>query len=213
MSMNRAQVDAGGNFVRQQIAGDSLLDQTQVASITTAGAGTLTAAAMLSGCIDRTGPAGGYADTLDSADNLLAASPLLSGGDSFEFTYRNTVAFAQTLSVGEGAELSGSNTGISASSVRRYLVTVIAAARRQIYSVSMTNASPTLTGLTQAQAQTLIPLMGVTAASGVPAATTLLAVNSVAGTVTMSANATVTQTIACTFFPRYNIKGLFQASL
>jgi hypothetical protein len=66
---NRAQIDRGGNYVSQQGPGDSVLDQTQVFPITTVGAGTLTAAALLAGIIERTGPVAGYNDTLETADN------------------------------------------------------------------------------------------------------------------------------------------------
>lgn len=114
MSVNRMQIDLGANFVRAQMPGDGVLDQTQVFPITTAGAGTLTAAAMVAGIVDRSGPSGNYNETLDTADNLMAANPQLSAGDSFEFWYRNTVAFVATLVVAEGAELVA-NTAVAAS--------------------------------------------------------------------------------------------------
>lgn len=212
MSFNRAQVDFGGGYVRAQGPGDSILDQTQLAAITTAGAGTLTAAAMNSGIVERTGPGANFNDTLDTADNLMAVMGSPSPGDSFEFTYRNTVAFIATLVVAEGAELAGANTAVAASNVRRYLVTVLASARRQQFTGNTTNASPTITGLTQSQVSLLQPGMGVSG-TGIPAATTVLAVNSVTGTVTLSANATATGTPALSFFPRYNVRGISSASL
>lgn len=211
MSVNRMQIDLGANFVRAQMPGDGVLDQTQVFPITTAGAGTLTAAAMLAGIVDRSGPSGNYNETLDTADNLMAANPQLSAGDSFEFWYRNTVAFIATLVVAEGAELVA-NTAVAASKVRRYLVTILANARRQVFNASTTNVSPTITGLTAAQAQTLVPGMGVSG-TGISAATNVLAVNSSTGTITLTANATATGTVPLTFFPRYNIKGISSADL
>lgn len=211
MSVNRMQIDLGANFVRAQMPGDGVLDQTQVFPITTAGAGTLTAAAMVAGIVDRSGPAGNYNETLDTADNLMAANPQFSAGDSFEFWYRNTVAFIATLVVAEGAELVA-NTAVAASKVRRYLVTILANARRQVFNASTTNVSPTITGLTAAQAQTLVPGMGVSG-TGIPAATNVLAVNSSTGTITLTANATATGTVPLTFFPRYNIKGISSADL
>lgn len=209
----RAQIDAGANYIRAQGPGDSIMDQTQMVTISTAGTGVLTSAGMLSGLIERTGPAGAYADTLDTADNLMAANPALSTGDSFKFTVRNTVAFANTVAVAEGAELAGANTAIAASLVREYLLTVLATNRRQSFLANMTNASPTITGLTAAQTSLLQPGMGVSAASGITAGTTILAVNLVTGAVTLSANATSTQSIAVTFFPRYNVRGLLSSSL
>lgn len=211
MSVNRMQIDLGANFVRAQMPGDGVLDQTQVFPITTAGAGTLTAAAMVAGIVDRSGPAGNYNETLDTADNLMAANPQLSAGDSFEFWYRNTVAFIATLVVAEGAELVA-NTAVAASKVRRYLVTILANARRQVFNASTTNVSPTITGLTAAQAQTLVPGMGVSG-TGISAATNVLAVNSSTGVITLTANATATGTVPLTFFPRYNIKGISSADL
>ena len=211
MSVNRMQIDLGANFVRAQMPGDGVLDQTQVFPITTAGAGTLTAAAMVAGIVDRSGPSGNYNETLDTADNLMAANPQFSAGDSFEFWYRNTVAFIATLVVAEGAELVA-NTAVAASKVRRYLVTILANARRQVFNASTTNLSPTITGLTAAQAQTLVPGMGVSG-TGIPAATNVLAVNSSTGTITLTANATATGTVPLTFFPRYNIKGISSADL
>lgn len=211
MSVNRMQIDLGANFVRAQMPGDGVLDQTQVFPITTAGAGTLTAAAMLAGIVDRSGPSGNYNETLDTADNLMAANPQFSAGDSFEFWYRNTVAFIATLVVAEGAELVA-NTAVAASKVRRYLVTILANARRQVFNASTTNVSPTITGLTAAQAQTLVPGMGVSG-TGISAATNVLAVNSSTGVITLTANATATGTVPLTFFPRYNIKGISSADL
>lgn len=211
MSVNRMQIDLGANFVRAQMPGDGVLDQTQVFPITTAGAGTLTAAAMVAGIVDRSGPSGNYNETLDTADNLMAANPQLSAGDSFEFWYRNTVAFIATLVVAEGAELVA-NTAVAASKVRRYLVTILANARRQVFNAGTTNLSPTITGLTAAQAQTLVPGMGVSG-TGISAATNVLAVNSSTGVITLTANATATGTVPLTFFPRYNIKGISSADL
>jgi hypothetical protein len=213
MSIGRARIDGGGNYMRPQGPGDSIMEMTQPVAITTAGSGTITAQALIGTLIERTGPAGAFNETLETADNLIAAVPNLSPGDSFEVTYRNTVAFAATLVAAEGAELFGAFTGVAASSVRRFLVTVFSNLRRQSFLASSTNASPTITGLTQAQAQLLQPGMGISAASGITAGTTILSVNSVTGTVTLSANATVTQQIAMTFFPRYNIRGLWSATL
>lgn len=208
----RSQIDMGANFVRAQMPGDGLMSQRQVLGIATVGAGTLTAAAILAGIVERTGPVANYIDTLDTADNLVAAAPNLSKGDTFEFWYRNGVAFTMTLAVAEGAELSGANTAMVASNARQYLVTVLATNRRQVYNAGTINASPTITGLTAAQAQALQPGMGVSG-TGISAATTVLSVNSSTGVVTLSANATATGTVPLTFFPRYNVKGLQTGAL
>jgi hypothetical protein len=208
----RTHADRGGNYVSQQGPGDLVMDQTQQIAVTTAGASTLTAASMQGGYIERTGPGAGFNETLDTADNLVATNPNLSPGDSFEFLYRNTVAFAATLVAAEGAELAGANTAVAASTVRKFLVTVFSNLRRQSFLATTTNASPVISGLTQAQAQLLQPGMGITG-TNIPASTTVLNVNSVLGTVTISANATGSAQNAMTFFPRYNIRGLWSAPL
>jgi hypothetical protein len=208
MSFGRTQIDGSGNYLRQQGPGDLVMEQTQQSTNTTAGSSTLAAASIGTGYLERTGPGGAFNDTLDTADNLMAANPQLSPGDAFEFLYRNTVAFAATLVAAEGAELAGA----PASAVRRFLVSVLASARRQSFLATTTNASAVISGLTQAQVQTLMPGMGVTG-TNVPASTTVLSVNSVTGTVTMSATATGTAQNAMTFFPRYNVRGLWTASL
>lgn len=212
--MNRAQIDAGANYIRPAGAGDVVMDQTQVVAIATAGNGVWTAAAMAAGIIDRSGPGAGYSDTPDTGDNILAAMPFLSAGDSFEFMVRNTVAFANTVAAASGVALSGANTAIAASKVRKYLMTAIAPKATQIIgNCATTNASPTVTGLTAAQVANLMPGMNV-AGTGIPASTTLIAVNSSLGTVTLSANATATNNpVALTFTPNFTLKGLWSADL
>ena len=210
--IGKSHFDSGGNAVRIQGPGDTLMDESAFFPITTVGSGTLSAAAMNAGIVERTGPVGAYADVLDTADNLMATLGNVSPGDSFEFWFRNTVAFANTVAVSEGAELSGSFTAVAASLVRRYLVTIFATARRQSWLLTTTNASAVVTGLTQSQAQVLQPGMGITG-TNIPAATTVLSVNSVTGTVTLSAAATGSASNAMTFFPRYNIRGISSATL
>lgn len=212
MSKTRAQVDFGANNVRAAGPGDATMDQDQVVGIATVGSGLWTAVAIMAGIIDRTGPTAGYADTPDTAANILAACPQLGVGDSFRFNVRNTVAFANTVAVNTGVELSGADTAIAASLVREYLLTCMSNKASQILSVGTTNASAVLTGMTQAQVDSLQPGMGVTG-TGIPASTTIIAINSSNGTVTMSANATATATVAGTFFPRFLLKGIRSSTL
>jgi len=212
MGMNRGQIDRGGNYVCAAQAGDSAMEQTQLVAITTVGTGVLSAAGMLAGLIVRTGPVGAYADTLDTANNLMLAAPFLSPGDAFEFVVQNGVAEANTVAVAEGAELVGT-TAIAASLVRRYLLTVFANRTRQTFNAVTTNANAVLTGLTQAECDLLQPGQGVSG-TGISSGTNVLSVNSVLGTVTLTANATATSapTAAITFFPRYSVRGLFSAT-
>jgi hypothetical protein len=189
------------------------MDMTQVLGITTVGAGVLTAAAMVAGVVDRTGPTGGYTDTLDSAANLMKAIPGASVGDSFEFWFRNTVAQACTIAVGVGAELSGSNTAVGASLTRRFLVTILATNAPAILVATTVSGSAAVGALTAEQAQLLQPGMGVSG-SGINSGTTVIGVNASTGAVTLSANATASASgVSLTFFPRYNIKGLIAAAI
>ncbi len=208
----RGRVDSGDSYVRPQSPGDILMTQEQVVAITTAGAGTLTAAAMNAGIVDRSGPVLAYDDTLDIADNLMAANPGLTKGDTFRFTFRNTVAFAMTMLVAEGAELDGANTACAASQARNYLVTILATKRKNVAYVSSTNASAVLTGFTEDQIKAIEPGMGVSG-TNMPASGTVIGVNALAKTVTLSGNATGTGTQAVTFFPRYKVKGISAAAI
>lgn len=88
-------------------------------AISTAGAGTLTAAGIVGGLIMRTGPTGAYNDTTDTATAILALLDNPAVGDSWEFTHVNGVAFIGTMVAGAGITLAGT-TANAASKVRRY---------------------------------------------------------------------------------------------
>lgn len=92
-------------------------------AISTAGAGTLTAAGIVSGLIMRTGPTGAYDDTTDTATAILALLNDPAVGDSFEFSIVNGVAHIGTMLAGAGITLAGV-TANAASKVRRYHVQV-----------------------------------------------------------------------------------------
>lgn len=92
-------------------------------AITTNGAGTLTAAALVGGVITRSGSTAAYTDTTDTAALVIAGLP--SGtpvGTSWFVTIKNTVAFTETLAAGSGVTLSG-QTIIPPNSVGVFLVT------------------------------------------------------------------------------------------
>lgn len=121
--------------------GDVLLLGENLAGgvLTTVGAGTWTAALIAAGIITRSGPVGGYTDTTDSADSIIAAlagndaAANLAQGSTFRLTFINTVAQAMTLAAGTGVTLDTTNgSGVvncAASLVREYLVTVNNASR------------------------------------------------------------------------------------
>jgi len=211
MGQNRAQVDSGANQVRAQQPGDVVLSQLKSTALATVGAGTLTAAMVLGGIITRTGPVAGYADTFPAASDILAANPQLGVGDSWSLIFINTVAFANTVAAGTGIVL-GSNVNIAASLVREYLFTVLAGGAQQIFAANTTNASATITGLSQSQAALLQPGMGVTG-TGIAASSVIIGVNSTLGTVTLNNAATATGTVAITFVPRIQVDGVRSSTL
>jgi hypothetical protein len=94
-----------------------------VAAVATVGNGTLTAAQMLTGNIRRSGSTAGYADTTDTAANIIASIPNAAAGVGYELTIANTVGFIDTIAAGAGVTLSGT-TAIAASASRKYVVTI-----------------------------------------------------------------------------------------
>lgn len=211
MSVVRAQVDSGGNNVQAQPVGARTLEQSALTADVTAGASTISVAALLAGITQRSGPGAGYTDTFPTADLLLQAQPELSVGDSFSYIFRNTVAQAMTAAAGEGVVL-GTNVDIAASLVREYLITILGQGPRQIFQGSTTNANPTITGIPLANAALLQPGQGVSGA-GIAANSYIVAVNQATGTLTMNQNATATATVAVTSFPRYQVQGIRSSTL
>lgn len=96
-------------------------------AITTAGAGTLTAAALAGGTITRSGPSAAYTDTTATATLIAEALPSPAAvGMSWIVRIRNTVAFAQTVTGGTGVTVSGVAI-VPPLSVGEFLVTYTAA--------------------------------------------------------------------------------------
>jgi hypothetical protein len=212
MSQNRTDISITGNQVRTQAAGDIIMSQIKLTAVSVAGASLLTAAAVLSGAISRTGPAAGYIDTFPDAAQICAACPDLNVGDSFELLFINTVAFANTPAVGLGIVL-GANTPIAASAVRRLLFTALSIGVNNIAAVSTTNASAVISGIAATDLAKMAVGMGITG-TGIPASTTILGINGTTGTITLSAAATATATlVAVTTFPRIQVDGLMAGTL
>lgn len=117
-------------------AGSNLGTTTSVTPITTVGAGVITAAAMISSNILRTGPTSAYTDTTDTAANIVAAIPNVQVGHGIEFTIANEVAYLETIAAGSGVTLAGT-TNNSASASRNYVLKV----------TSLTPAAVTITGI------------------------------------------------------------------
>lgn len=77
-------------------------------SLSTAGAGTVTAAMLYGRLIVRSGnPGAAFADTLDTAANIVAAVPNASVGTSFLVWFSNTTAFKDTITGNGSVTVSG----------------------------------------------------------------------------------------------------------
>lgn len=70
--------------------------------ITTAGNGTLTAAALLGGLITRTGPVADFTDTPATAAQIVTAIGTFVSGATFNIGIKNSTAFIQTLTTSAG---------------------------------------------------------------------------------------------------------------
>ena len=105
-------------------------------AITTVGAGTLSAAGIVGRLITRSGSTAAYSDATDTAANIIAALPNANIGDSFEFTVKNTVAFAETITAGTGVTLAGLVV-VPPLSVGRFLVKLDSLTAVTITGISM----------------------------------------------------------------------------
>lgn len=212
-----------GNTVHRPSApGDVFLSGEIIAPLTTAGAGTLTAALITSGIIRRTGPVGAYTDTTDTSTNILNALAGNTGnisnvmpGNTFRFLFLNSVAQAMTFAGGLGV-IVGADVNVAASVNREYLVTVLNSTPQTLFGQDTTNASAALsfanTGLSiQDQLARLdtIDVGMVVSGVGIPVNSTVIGINFATRVITLSANATATaNNVGITFLPSVRIEGL-----
>lgn len=202
-------------------------------ALATVGAGTWTAGLIGNGILYRTGPVAGYADTTDTATNILAA---LAGngsgaealaGTTFRMRFINTVAFAMTLTLGTGIVTGLGTLNVAASLWREYLWTILNTTPSQIINCGTTNASAVVTfnfppGMTSypigsdPRAVNITPGATVSG-TGISAGTTVLGVTQGQGGitgVTLSANATATNAaVALTFGPTMRLDSLGSGTL
>lgn len=86
--------------------------------LTTAGAGTITNQIIDGQIVYRTGPAGAYIDTFDTAANLDAGiGQGMNPGDALTIWYSNQVAFVATIAGAAGVTLRSTKTSIAASAL------------------------------------------------------------------------------------------------
>lgn len=160
MAAGRPMIQKSGVNSEQLNTGDTLLlgQSVTAGALTTIGAGTWTAAMMVSGLITRSGPVADYTDTTDTAANILAALAGNAGagadvqpGTTFNLTFINTVALEMTLAAGTGVALDTTNgTGNlnsddATSPVRDYIVTILNASPPRTIQALTTNGNKVIT--------------------------------------------------------------------
>lgn len=116
-----------GDLIANQVTAGALANigqgATTISAVTGTTGATLSAAQMLGGVINRTGPSGAYGDTTDTAAHIVAAIAWPAVGLSFYLRIINTVAFVNTIAAGSGVTLAGT-TAIAASTWREYIGTI-----------------------------------------------------------------------------------------
>jgi hypothetical protein len=224
---------AGSVSQRQLSGGDLMANGEVIGALTTAGAGTWTAALIAGGIIRRTGPGGGYTDTTDTANNIIAA---LAGNDvaadvltgvGFRLMFINTVAQAMTFAAGRGVIAGLGTLGGTASLVREYLLEILNATPEVTVSCGTTNTSTVVTFDVPQALGTVTPGMLVTGAgitAGTRVAGLTLGFQGVASArgstdkitgITLDANATATAAsgVALIYSPVIRINGLREGTL
>lgn len=214
-----------GALQRQAQAGDIITGTETRQTLSTAGAGTITAAQITGGILVRTGPSAGFTDTTETAAQIIAAllanqqflgtgaiTPQgIDRGLTLRLRYLNTVAYAATLAAGTGVDLVG-NTGVNASSVKDFLLTIKNGTPQQVLAANTTSASTSIGGLTAAQLQNITPGMLVSG-TGIPGLATVASAN-LNGNLVLSTAATATgSAVALTFNPNVELLGLGQGTL
>lgn len=108
-------------------------------SITTVGAGTLTAAGIKGGVITRSGPVAAFTDTT-ATGALIDASLPNNNPTAWLVEIKNSTAFVETLAGGTGVTLSG-RTVVGPNSVSQFLVTKTATATYTMYGIGVYDQS------------------------------------------------------------------------
>ena len=169
----------GNGMLRRLGPGERIGAAGGIAANAVVGTTALTAAQVVAGIINRTGSTGGYADTFPTADALCSAFgptpsvpaglPSVGGaqigygdgatpGTSYDLIMINGVAYDDTVAAptNGGITLSGT-TLLSASTVRRYLLTIVNATPPTNVIASALTTQKVFTGLTQVQTRLIQP--------------------------------------------------------
>lgn len=232
MGAVRAMVNDGAPNPRQSLPQDLIMGGESLLAGANATVGTtvLTGAQMATGIILRSGSTGAYADTFDTAANIIAA---LAGngnadvvpGTTFRLLVINSVAFADTVAAsadGSTVVSTATTTAIAASTWREFLITIQSASPASIQQMVVDGSTAVLLFVLSSgtNSRSMGPLNNlptpgaVVSGTGIPAAATVLNVNLGQGGalgVTISANTTVASGAggtAVTFTPRVKVEGL-----
>lgn len=237
----RAMVNDGAPNPRQSVPGDLILQgESLLGGInSTVGTTVLTGAQIATGIITRSGSTAGYADTFDTAANIISAIRANSNvdadvvqGTTFRLLIINKVAFADTVAASsDGTTVLGTGgsavTAIAASTWREYLVSILNSGTQQIQQMVVDGSTAVLNFVLASNVSaknmgpnSIIPSAGMgVSGTGIPANATVLNVNLGQGGalgVTISANTTVASGAsgtAVTFSPRVQIDGLRSGTL
>jgi hypothetical protein len=205
----------GTGSEHSQSAGERIGENCRFVTLAGASNQVITGDMMVAGVIERTGPIAAYADTFDSATNIIAAMGDPDPGNSFFFTVLNTVAFANVIGRGEGILIF--NTDILASYTKQFMAYVMSDRPRQVYNCN-THSNNVINGLTNDQLDSLSAGMSVIG-SGMPNGTLIVGINKNTlvnpYSVIIGPNAaTSTLTgVSLIFSPTVTIRGLFEAAV
>lgn len=119
---------------RKARAGEGFMAMPIITTNSSAGAQTITAAAIMGGVARFTGAAGAVTYTTDTAANLVAAMPQMDIGDSYVFSIVNTAAQTATIAGGTGVTAVAGNLTINASS-KLFALVKTGAATFDLYSI------------------------------------------------------------------------------
>jgi hypothetical protein len=221
----------GGEMVNP---GDTLILPDQFTSVATVGAATLTAGQLVSGNIFRSGSVAGYVDTLDTSAALLLAlqgnnpGATVIPGMTFKLRIYNSVAFAETITLGSGMVAGNGTIASVAASTWRDFLFQFSSVQPAISNLANTvNGSPVVTWyLPPGQAAEPIgvnPLSinivpgAFVSGTGIPAGATVIGLTmGPGGTLgfTLSANATATNSnVSLTFSSLVTVHSLGSGTL
>lgn len=149
----RVSVDAGqaqnATVTTQQIANLAGSDAAPtITAITTAGAGTLTAAGLVGRVINRTGPTADFTDTTDTVANIIAALPNAYVGQAFFVDIKNNSSWQQTIAGATSVTVSGI-TVIPSLMEGRFLVVLTSLTAIAITGISLSSIAGTITNAIQ----------------------------------------------------------------